>query len=282
MCRNSFRQTGTRPRKRRLHRACLHNLIRQCYKYILERRLNRLHSAPAAVPRAVLPADPSPPAHGSTARRSSPRARPPSRARRSSIAAAFAVSICTRVVPAGFASGSRCNSATVPNRDQLRQIDVAHPPAPLRLIHVVRGHEKRHALPRQLKQQIPQRPPRYRIDARRRLVQKHHLRRMNDRAGQRQPLLPSAGELPRPPLHIRLDPRQLLHLAASAPARASRPARTRPRRTQCSPPPSGPHTARTSATCNRHGDEFPPHPCEYPCPESAPSPRSASAARTAP
>ena len=99
------------------------------------------------------------------------------------------------------------------DRDQLRHVDVADAPAALRFVHVVRGDEERDALARELKEQIPQRAPRHRIDARGRLVEKDHLRRVDDGAGQRQPLLPSAGELACAPVHVGLDPGQRLHLA---------------------------------------------------------------------
>ena len=54
--------------------------------------------------------------------------------------------------------------------------------------------QKKHAARGKLEKQIPQLPPRDRIDAGGRLVEKNDLRFMNQRARQRQPLLPSAGQ----------------------------------------------------------------------------------------
>ncbi|OHB78010.1 MAG: hypothetical protein A2W31_17890 [Planctomycetes bacterium RBG_16_64_10] len=61
-----------------------------------------------------------------------------------------------------------------------------------RLVHVVSGDEQRHAPAGQFKQQIPQLPPRHRVDAGGRFVQEHDFRLMDQCAGQGQALLPAA------------------------------------------------------------------------------------------
>ncbi len=58
----------------------------------------------------------------------------------------------------------------------------------------MRRHEQRNAALAQLEEQIPEFAPCDWIDPRRRLVEKNDLRFVEQRAGQRQPLFPTAGE----------------------------------------------------------------------------------------
>ena len=58
--------------------------------------------------------------------------------------------------------------------------------------HIMRADDKRDALPGNGEEQIPQLPPRHRIDARRGFVQKYQLRVMQQGANQGQPLSPAA------------------------------------------------------------------------------------------
>jgi hypothetical protein len=51
----------------------------------------------------------------------------------------------------------------------------------------MRRNKERHTLAGELEEKIPQCPARHRIDPRRRLVEKNHLRRVNHRASQGQP-----------------------------------------------------------------------------------------------
>ena len=78
--------------------------------------------------------------------------------------------------------------------EQLRHVDVADVGAALGLVHVVGRDEQRHPAGGKLEEQIPQLPAGDGVDARGGLVEKQQLRLVDQRAGQREPLLPSAGE----------------------------------------------------------------------------------------
>src|SRR5262249_48391752 len=86
--------------------------------------------------------------------------------------------------------------------DQLPVVDVGEMTAPLSLIHIMRGNEKRDALPRKLKQQIPKLTARDWIDSGSWLVQEQNRRLVHQRAAKCKALLPSTGETPRKPIHI--------------------------------------------------------------------------------
>src|SRR5215472_14737700 len=79
--------------------------------------------------------------------------------------------------------------------DELAVIDVRDVAATLRFIHIVRGHKKSDAVAGKLEEQIPKLPPRDRINARRRLVEKKKLGFMQHRTAQGKPLLPAARKL---------------------------------------------------------------------------------------
>ena len=67
--------------------------------------------------------------------------------------------------------------------------------AVLGLVHVVGGDEHGDAAVGQAPDQLPERAPRDRVDARGRLVEEHELRRVHERAGERQALALAAGQL---------------------------------------------------------------------------------------
>ena len=72
----------------------------------------------------------------------------------------------------------------------------------------MRGDEQRHAHARELKQQVPQLPPRHRINARRRLVEEQHAWFVHQRAGHRQPLPPAARKQRGPAMQVRFEMRK--------------------------------------------------------------------------
>ena len=78
--------------------------------------------------------------------------------------------------------------------------------AALGLVHVVGRHQDRGAGVREVEQLLPETAPRFRVDRTGRLVEEQQLRRMHDRAGQRQALLlpaaHGAGELRRLRLQV--------------------------------------------------------------------------------
>ena len=75
---------------------------------------------------------------------------------------------------------------------QLREVEVGHVVAALGLVHGVGGHEEGLALAGQIEEQVPQRAAGDGVDARGRLVQEEDLRLVEQRAGQRQALLPTS------------------------------------------------------------------------------------------
>ena len=81
-----------------------------------------------------------------------------------------------------------------PDRQQPAQVQVADPPAPLGLVHVMRRDEQRHVLLGELEEQVPQVAPRHRIDPGRRLIEEDQPGLVQQGTGQGQPLLPPAGE----------------------------------------------------------------------------------------
>src|SRR5262245_45406989 len=77
--------------------------------------------------------------------------------------------------------------------------------AALRLIHVVRGDEEGDPLGAEIKEQIPQSPPRHGVNAGSRLVEINDLRVVEHRAAQCQTLLPASRELTCKAFFVRLD-----------------------------------------------------------------------------
>src|SRR5438045_3315836 len=71
-------------------------------------------------------------------------------------------------------------------------VDISQVAAALGFVHIVRGDEKRDALPAEVKQQVPQFAPSYGIDSGGRLVEINNLGLVQHGAAQRQPLLPAA------------------------------------------------------------------------------------------
>ena len=80
--------------------------------------------------------------------------------------------------------------------EQLAVEDVGEAMAALGFIHVVRGDEERQALAGELMDLLPEIAARLRIHAGGRLVEEQQLRLVDQARGQREPLLPAAGELP--------------------------------------------------------------------------------------
>ena len=76
-------------------------------------------------------------------------------------------------------------------------VEEAYGVAVLRLVHVVSGHEYSHSLLGKAVYYVPELPPCDWVHAPCRLIQKQHLRFMNDGASQCQPLLPASGKAPR-------------------------------------------------------------------------------------
>ena len=76
----------------------------------------------------------------------------------------------------------------------LREIDDAL--AALGLVHVVGRDERRQPLDRHVVDEVPELAPRLGVDARGRLVEQQEFRLMQDAGGEREPLLPAAGQLP--------------------------------------------------------------------------------------
>src|SRR5262249_2917482 len=94
---------------------------------------------------------------------------------------------------------------TVSAPGQFRPADVPHMIATSRLIHVMSGHEKRHAFPSELEQQVPQFAPRDWIDTGGRFIKEEHTRPVHERASHRQSLTPATGELGSTSVDIRLQ-----------------------------------------------------------------------------
>ena len=153
------------------------------------------------------------------------------------------------------------------DRDELRHVDVADAAAALGLVHVVRGDEEGDALAGELEEQIPQRAARDGIDAGGGLVEEDNLRRMDDGAGERQALFPSAGELAGAAIHVGLDAGEGLHLARALGRAIGREAVDAGVEVPCSRQPSGLRRGRTSATCSRRGAGSRLRLCGYPCRE---------------
>src|SRR5262249_33010398 len=85
------------------------------------------------------------------------------------------------------------------------KIEVRDPPAALGLVHVVRRDEERDLLPGEREEQVPELSPREGVDSGGRLVEKEDARPVHERRGEREALLPSAGELAREPMAVGAD-----------------------------------------------------------------------------
>src|SRR3954469_20958686 len=66
--------------------------------------------------------------------------------------------------------------------------------AALGLIHVVGGNEKRHPLPGEFEEQVPEFAARHRIDAGGGFIEEQDRGVMHERAGHGEPLAPAAGQ----------------------------------------------------------------------------------------
>src|SRR5688572_16983075 len=82
-------------------------------------------------------------------------------------------------------------------RQQLPVRKVCQLMTPLRFIHVVRGNKHRQSFRRESMNLIPEFATRLRIDTRRWFVEQKKLRRMDKAGSQREPLLPTSGQLSR-------------------------------------------------------------------------------------
>ena len=137
------------------------------------------------------------------------------------------------------------------DRGQAAGVDQRDAMAALGLVEVVGGDEDRDAGLREHVDQPPELPPRQRIDAAGRLVEEEDRRLVQDRAAERQPLAPAAGEIAR---QRRLPAGETGHLddePAPLARAARRRARRRRRRSGCSDRRSAARRARTAATCSR-------------------------------
>ena len=99
--------------------------------------------------------------------------------------------------------------------DQLRLVDVADAATTLGLVHVMRGDEEGDAFAGELKEQVPERAARYRVDAGGGLIEEDNLGRVDDGAGKSEALLPSTGELSGAAIHVGFDAGERLHLAGA-------------------------------------------------------------------
>ena len=97
---------------------------------------------------------------------------------------------------------------------------------PLGLLHVVGGQQDRAPARAKARDQIPELPPRLRIQARGRLVEEQQLGLADQRAGQRQPLALAAGELTDPGLGLLPELDQVDHLAGRRAAPIEAPEET--------------------------------------------------------
>ncbi len=95
-------------------------------------------------------------------------------------------------------------------------MQVADAAAALRLVHVMRGDDERDALSRQLKQQIPEFAAGHRIDPRRRLIEEHQPRAVQQGTDERQPLLPPPREATRAAVEIGFHSRELDQLGLAS------------------------------------------------------------------
>src|ERR1051325_4760972 len=92
---------------------------------------------------------------------------------------------------------------------ELRHVEIADGRAALGFVHVVRRHEQRHTAAGELEQQVPQLATRDRVDARGRLVEEDDARAVHERGGEREALLPSAGERAGEAVAVRADVREV-------------------------------------------------------------------------
>ena len=87
------------------------------------------------------------------------------------------------------------SGASLDDDPPLREID--DPSAALGLVHVVGRNERRQALDRHVMDEVPEFAPRLGVDAGGRFVEQQKFGLMQDAGGERQTLLPAAGQLPR-------------------------------------------------------------------------------------
>src|SRR5262249_33482228 len=106
------------------------------------------------------------------------------------------------------------------DRQQTGALDESDAIAPGRLVHVRRRDDDREPRGFQAAEEVPELAPRHRVDSRRRLVEKQHLRTMNERAAEGELLLHAAregaGATVLELLDLGVDRRDLLVLALDA------------------------------------------------------------------
>ena len=95
--------------------------------------------------------------------------------------------------------------------DQLRQVDVADIRTAFGFVHVMCRDKQRDPTPRQFEKQVPEIASRNGIDSGCRFVKKQDIGLVNQRAGECQPLLPSARKCRCQLIDSVTDSRQFLH-----------------------------------------------------------------------
>ena len=166
-------------------------------------------------------------------------------------------------------------------RRQAAGVDDGDAVAVLRFVQVVRGDQHRRAAAGEVVDESPEPPPRQRIDAAGRLVEKDDRRLVQDGAAEPETLPPAARERAG---QRRLAAAQARHVqhgrAARRQAIADRVRRCR-RRTRCSDRRSASRRARSAATCSRCAASPPRAGCRRRCRPRAPSRTWDAAGRTA-
>src|SRR5687767_9051237 len=212
---NSFNVIALNPRKMLNMRDLLPLLVRigsQCHKYIFERRRNRAHvRLRNSMRREILP---NLLFRNRFVRQQMHRLAKHSRRQNSWLMPQNLQSLRYIITshiqpprPWGIHHRQMFQVRRHTRNNQFRVMDIPDMRTTLRLIHVMRRHEQRHAAPREFEQQIPQLTTRDRINACRRFIEKQHRRFMHQRARHRQSLPPSAREQRRAPIQIRFQMR---------------------------------------------------------------------------
>ena len=96
-------------------------------------------------------------------------------------------------------------------RDELAAMHDGNAMAMLGLVEIVRGDQNGDAGLREILDQLPKLPPGHRIDSARRFVEKQDGRLMKNRAAEREPLPPSAGQIARQRRLATFQPRHIQH-----------------------------------------------------------------------
>ena len=148
--------------------------------------------------------------------------RPAGSASSAAIAATGSVDRTSRI---GRSSKRGFSSRRRAERREPAGVDDRHAIAALGLVQVVRRHEHGRAAVRQVVDQPPELAARHRIDAAGRLVEKDDRRLVQQRAAERQPLPPAAGQVAR---ELALASAESGHLEHELPPRARAARRVRP------------------------------------------------------